>query len=155
MRDSTEYEDCYITRSKSCDAAELYSNLRKADIDECFGLGVHPREACLGSVGNGNKSFTMRSNEDDNPLIACFGVGHQLPNVGCIWMLGTDRVKSVSTTFLRHSREWVQYLIEGYDYVSNIVSVKNAVSIRWLKWVGAEFIKKYPQGYQEFIIRRN
>jgi len=146
------YQDCYIEPTKKGDAVKLFNELRDCDAEECIGMGVNPYDACILSAQPREKTFTIRSNSDDG-VIACFGVGDAGKNkVGCIWMLGTDRVKEISHTFLSHSKEWIDYLVEGYAYVGNVVSTKNKVSMRWLKWVGAEFIKEDPNGYSEFVI---
>ena len=144
--------DSYIRPTELGDAVELHCNLREQDNEECLGLGVFPFMACTQSAIPGDRNYTLRKNGTDE-LVACFGVGDtDCDGEGCIWMLGTPLVKSVSNTFLRYSRDWVSYLVEGYQYVSNIVSMNNFISVRWLQWVGAVFGHEVTPGYLQFTI---
>lgn len=70
-----------------------------------------------------------------------FGVSpiNVLAGVGGVWMLGTDVVVEHQKEFLRYSAEWRAKLFVGYSVLVNFVSVDNHASIRWLKWLGAEF----------------
>lgn len=147
-----DFTDSYIRPTQLGDAMELHANMREQDKEECLGLGVFPFMACTQSAIPGEKNFTMRMSKTDE-LVACFGIGDSNnQGEGCIWMLGTPFVESVSKTFLRHSREWVSYLVEGYQYARNIVSMNNSTSIRWLQWVGAIFDREITPGYLQFTI---
>ena len=68
--------------------------------------------------------------------------------------MGTDRIKNIRNTFLRHSREWIDKLMGNKKALVNVVGTANTISMRWLEWVGAEFLNEEPQGYKEFIIHK-
>jgi hypothetical protein len=59
--------------------------------------------------------------------------------LGAPWMLGTDGVVEARWTFLKESKQMLDQLSQGYDFLWNRVHSKNTVHIRWLKWLGFEF----------------
>lgn len=65
---------------------------------------------------------------------------------GRIWMLGTPLIEEMGIGFLRVSRGWVDKLMERYDGVGNAVDTRNEVHIKWLLWVGFEFLPAVPMG---------
>lgn len=150
-----KYTDSYILPTTPWDSDELASNLRDQDAEEILGMGVKPRDAIDYSFAHSKKQHCMRMMSNER-LVCCFGVGDGPNNTGVIWCLGTPVVKKVQQTFLRYSRQWVDYLAEGYDYVYNMISEANTVSMRWLQWLGAEFPEtQTPKaGYRYFILRK-
>ena len=79
----------------------------------------------------------------DGRLVCCFGrlngtllSGHCAP-----WMLATPALErpAVRRAFLRVSRKIVRALVRDFISASNLVHAHNALTIRWLKWVGARF----------------
>jgi hypothetical protein len=147
------YSDSYIRETVPQDVTDLAANLRDQDTEEILGLGVKPADAIKYSFANSKRQHCMRTN--DEKLVCCFGVGDGPNNTGVIWCLGTPFVKNVHHTFLKHSKEWLNYLMDGYFYVYNMISESNTVSMRWLQWLGAEFTEdNAPQGYRYFTIRR-
>lgn len=149
-----KYSDSYIVPTTGWDLDELAENLRDQDTQEILGLGVKPRDAIDYSFAHSKKQHCMRMMSNER-LVCCFGVGDGPNNTGVIWCLGTPYVKNVHHTFLRESRKWLDYLMEGYFYVYNLISEANTVSMRWLQWLGAEFHEdNAPQGYRYFTIRR-
>lgn len=148
-----KYSDSYIRETHPFDLMDLATNLRSQDTEEILGLGVKPQEAIQYSFANSKRQHCMRTN--DEKLVCCFGVGDGPNNTGVIWCLGTPLVKKVHHTFLKYSREWLDFLLDGYFYVYNLISESNTVSMRWLQWLGAEFTEdNAPQGYRYFTIRR-
>ena len=61
-------------------------------------------------------------------------------------MLGTDLIEEMGISFLRVSRAWVDNLMERYDGVGNAVDARNEVHIKWLQWVGFEFLPAVSMG---------
>jgi hypothetical protein len=72
--------------------------------------------------------FGLRSKEDED-------------RTAFIWLLATDRLLDVSKLFLRCSRPMIQALGQDYAVLENAVYEHNEVHIRWLEWVGAEFLE--------------
>ena len=91
----------------------------------------------------------------DDDVICVFGVTKtHVDTVGCVWMLGTDRVRSIKREFIRNCKEWEAELGADYRCLINVVSTSNKISMRWLKWMGAEFLREQPKGYLEFMLPR-
>ena len=151
-----KYSDCRIRPAiPELDSWRLYEDLRVEDMLEVIGLGRHPREAVERSFEHSQKAYTIMSNTDNN-IVASFGVcPTHSERVGCIWLLGTYRMLDIQRTFIRHSREWLNELMGDYNCVVNTVSMSNHLSMRWLKWLGADFLREEPEGYQEFVIFNN
>lgn len=145
------YDDCYIRIAlPMLDMWHLYENLRIPDMLEAIGLGYHPYDAVASSFKESKESYTIMS---DRKLVCSFGVcDSDCEDLGIVWMLGTDRIHNIRNTFLRHSREWIKKLMGNYRGLVNVVGTQNTTSMRWLEWVGAEFLREKPQGYKEFII---
>ena len=130
----------------------LYEDMRVEDMLEVIGLGTHLRQACGQSFEHSTKAFTIMQ-MPVNKLAGSFGVcDTAVDGVGCVWMLGTHRLYNIKTTFIRHSREWLDELMGDYRMLTNLVAKSNLLSMRWLKWLGAEFIREPTEGYLEFII---
>jgi hypothetical protein len=154
--DKVKYSDCRIRPAiPELDSWRLYEDLRVEDMLEVIGLGHHPRLAIEASFECSQKAYTIMSATDNN-IVASFGVcPTHLERVGCVWLLGTYRMLDIQRTFIRHSRAWLNEVMGDYSYVTNIVSMSNHLSMRWLKWLGADFLREEPEGYQEFVIFNN
>jgi len=127
------------------DARKLSLRLRDADLRElCAATGEAPLAALQRGVASSEPCFAV-VNERDVPL-AIFGVVPDLESgkgqAGIVWMLGSADLCRHSTTFLRHSREWVDQLHESYDLLWNCVDARNTIHIRWLKWCGFRFYRR-------------
>jgi hypothetical protein len=62
-----------------------------------------------------------------------------------VWLVGTDDLITHSTTFLRHSRQWLATMHEHYRLLYNVIDARNEVHLRWLEWLGFEFIQDVPR----------
>jgi hypothetical protein len=62
-----------------------------------------------------------------------------------VWLVGTDDLIAHSTTFLRHSRQWLATMHEHYRLLYNVIDARNEVHLRWLEWLGFEFIQDVPR----------
>ena len=146
-----EYENCLVRDAVPSDAIRLYKELRVDDMLEIIGLDHHPWTAVEYSVKAADKAFSVTTLDDD--LICVFGVTKtHVDSVGCAWMLGTDRIRSIRRDFIRNCGEWANEMMGDYRCLINVVSVSNKISMRWLKWMGAEFLREQPKGYLEFMI---
>ena len=149
--DEAEYTSCKVRVSEVDDGFELYEEMRIADFKEIIGLDQHPWTAVRESFTASQKKFSLIDRE--GKLIAMFGVAAtHVPTVGCVWMLGTDRIRFVKRDFIRNSKAWVNELMGDYRCLVNLVSSSNKISMRWLKWLGADFLREKPKGYLEFMI---
>lgn len=70
-----------------------------------------------------------------------------------LWLYTTEAVKEHQFLFIRHSQVALGRLLEKYDSIIGTAVIGNEQAIRWLKWLGAEFLqpvgKKLP-----FVIRK-
>lgn len=149
-----KFNDCSVSEAIiDFDGPALYERMRVEDMLECIGLGVHPRMACEQSYELSEKCYSIKTH--DYMLIASFGVcPTDDPKVGCAWLLGTDLMPTIKKTFVKHSKEYLDELMGDYDYLTNIVSMNNKLSVRWLTWLGAEFGESHGSDYRRFIINR-
>lgn len=127
-----------IRATQQRDVGMLDTRLRVSDVNELRLLrGRTALEEIQASVENAKSCWTV---ELDKEVSAIFGVG-RLPveDHGLVWLLATDRMYQIAWRFARESRTWIHRLMEGHKRLENIVSVKNEVAIRWLRWLGFKF----------------
>jgi len=135
------------------DAVDLYEDLREEDMLEILGLMSHPRDAIIFSYATSSKCYSVK--DEMNNLYCSFGVAHiKGTNIGSAWLLGTRRLPKIKKFFLKHSKEKVEELLNGFDYLTNFVMRTNTLSIRWLEWLGAEFNDCQYDNYLSFILER-
>ena len=135
------------------DAVDLYENLREEDMLEILGLMHHPRDAVYTSYSCSTKCYSVK--DELNNLYCSFGVAPiEGTNIGSAWLLGTRRLPTIKKFFLKHSKERMEELLDGFDYLTNFVMKSNTLSYRWLKWLGAEFNDCQYDGYLSFILER-
>ena len=135
------------------DAADLYEDLREEDMLEILGLMHHPRDAVYMSYASSSKCYSVK--DEWNNLYCSFGVTPiKDTNIGSAWLLGTRRLPSIKKFFLQNSKDRMQELLVGFDYLTNFVMRSNTLSIRWLEWLGAEFNDCQYENYLSFILER-
>jgi len=135
------------------DAVDLYEDLREEDMLEILGLMSHPRDAIIFSYATSSKCYSVK--DEMNNLYCSFGVAAiNGTNIGSAWLLGTRRLPKIKKFFLKHSKEKVEELLNGFDYLTNFVMRTNTLSIRWLEWLGAEFNDCQYDNYLSFILER-
>ncbi len=135
------------------DAVDLYDDLREEDMLEILGLMHHPKDAVMMSYACSTKCYSVK--DEMNNLYCSFGVAPiEGTNIGSAWLLGTRRLPKIKKFFLKHSRDRMEELLEGFDYLTNYVMRSNKLSIKWLEWLGAEFNDCQYDGYLSFILER-
>ena len=158
MKTKTSYNIALATKA---DAIYVGANLRAADIDELeatFGPG-RKQVATTVQAWRVSRDTTFVGLADEEP-ICLFGLGTPslLSDVGCPWMLGTDKVGFYSRAFLRHSRRVVALWSEQFPILRNYVDARNTDAVRWLQWVGFDVYYPRPWGplnmnFHEFEMR--
>ncbi len=135
------------------DPVDLYEDLREEDMLEILGLMHHPRDAVYMSYASSSKCYSVR--DEMNNLYCSFGVAPiKGSNIGSAWLLGTRRLPKIKKFFLKHSKERMLGLLDGFDYLTNFVMRSNTLSMRWLGWLGAEFNDCQYENYLSFILER-
>lgn len=119
------------------DAIELGGLLRADDAREVYAQSaLSPLDGCLMSFRVSSRAYTARWQGE---LACMFGVapmGSILADEAAPWLLGTDLIVKRQRTFLRYCVPRLQELFAGYARLENYVDVRNAVSIKWLGWLG-------------------
>lgn len=144
------------------DAESLAPRLRQADLDEIkASTGQEPIEALRDGARLSLQPLTavMHDGLTEVP-IAMFGcVSESERGVGRIWLLGSDDVFVMRMAFARQSREWFRHVAAPFNLVTNIVDMRNAVHVNWLRWCGCRFVGVVESGVEkrpflEFFWRR-
>lgn len=142
------------------DIEKMKDRLRESDKQEIWASYHHtPEEALM--VGFNISSVCLTLLYKGEP-VAMFGAA-PIPDVdglGSIWLLGTDELTKVQTTFLRLSKKFIKVLLKDYKTLYNYVDERNEVSQRWLEWCGAKFKGVFTYGiegrpFRYFEFRRN
>ena len=119
-------------------------HMRQSDRDEvAASSGKSPFEALEYSLGRSTMAHTVLF--DDVPA-GIFGCGdlNLMARKGSPWFLGTDAVDANAASFARASVFWRDQLLQRYDVLANLVDDRNAVSIRWLRWLGFTISEPFP-----------
>ena len=148
--------DVSIRPSTIDDAAYLAPRLREADRIEIDAFSDATPDSALLRGLSGDTCLT--GTVDDRP-VCMFGFGRTslISPIGIPWLLGTDEVRSIPKTFLIKSREIVNRARQRYALLENWVDSENAISIRWLRWLGfsietANPIERKGRSFYRFTI---
>lgn len=138
-----------VKKTKAGDVALLVDNLRQDDVDELTASGSTP----LISLMNGYlASDECYSAFVDNHIVGMFGVNYQTHS---IWFLGNDLSATVKKEWIRTASYYIKHFLELSPVLTNTVSIKNTVHIKWLKRMGAKFSAPYEFNnhlFQDFYI---
>ena len=108
------------------------------DLEEVAALGCEPEGSLQNSItASGLLAFTVHV--DGTPAGIFGACPSDTPEVGYIWMLGTDRLLLIQRELLVEARVWIDYLNAVYPTLVNWVYSSNSVSLRWLTLMGFEF----------------
>jgi hypothetical protein len=119
--------------------------LRQADKDELkLSCGYGPITALTLSM-NASEAPYVAVDEWDVPF-AMFGVVDAVDlNVGVPWMLGSSGIYSHAKEFTSECKQWLATVSQGHHVLVNYVHAENHKAIRWLKWLGFQFIYLDPE----------
>ena len=156
-REIIKYPTLEIVDAHPDHADYLAPRLRAGDKMECMCLGQKPLEALQAGLEHDLATLTVL-NKKGKP-IAMFGIGEG-EDVPYIWLLATDELsKKCKKDFIKYSKMWVSELLKLTGGVAaNYVYKYNRPAVRWLRWVGADFIgdiefNKEP--FYKFILIKN
>lgn len=77
-----------------------------------------------------------------------------LSNKAYVWLYSdSTKVVEHQFVFIRHSQIAVKKMLEKFDALYGTADRRNVRSMRWLKWLGAEF-EQAPCNTLDFVIRR-
>ena len=127
------------------DEFDLAPRLRMADLQEIQAAsGSNPIYALQEGAEHSVPSCTIIGN---NGFVAgMFGVLPEKDGYGRVWLLGSDELvsKPLSRQFLKECRSYLHVMERNYQLLGNLIDERNTVHVRWLKWLGFSFIKRYP-----------
>lgn len=129
-------------------AYDLAPRLRSADKAEIKARsGKSPVLGLISSVHASNPGITAVV---DDEIICIFGAAAtESPLLGSVWLLGSDAIEQHNRLFLRESRRWINALHAIYPVLYNYVDERNAVHLRWLRWLGFSFFPPRPFGVEQ------
>lgn len=143
MPDHEGSPEHYVRLATQDDVDYLTPRLRQADLDEiAANTGSPPGQALHRGFEDSTQCYVGVT---DNLPFIIFGAVPITEGVGAVWALGSDDLLKARTAFLRQSRMWVNVLHGEYPLLFNYVDARNAVHIRWLKWLGFTFVNKHPE----------
>lgn len=156
-REVIKYPTVDVVQAHPDHADYLASKLRAEDKMECMCLGKKPIEA-LHEAFEFDIATLTALNKQGKP-IAMFGVGEG-DFFPYIWMLGTNELsKTCKKDFVKFSKQWVMELLKFTGGMAgNFVYKYNRPAVRWLRWVGADFIGETEfnkEPFYKFILINN
>ena len=137
----------YYRKAVFEDCAILAPKMRKQDAKEVWhSNGASPLEALEFSFDVAGENNTIIDNEGE--IIGMFGCASMEGDdrIGVPWLLASDKLPTVSREFIPQSKQWIESLHERHDLLFNFVHKENKTSIRWLKWMGFNFLKEIEYG---------
>ena len=121
------------------DALHIATHMRQDDRRECEALTGAPPELILPQSIQQPGTITW---EVEGEPVAMGGITPSIPKVGVVWMTSTDAILKHKTKFLRLGHPFVSEIHKDYPILTNMVDARNALHIRWLKWLGFSFLRK-------------
>lgn len=138
-----------VTRSTRGDAEYIAHHMREQDKQEIWASHhFTPAEAMSYTIEK--TIFCLTVKIDGRPVVM-FGVNGEtvLGLKGVVWMLATDEITKLKFRFARHSREYINMMLDFYPTLYNHVDVRNKISIAWLKFLGAKIDTARPHGVEQ------
>jgi hypothetical protein len=142
-----------IVRASLDHVPTIAARMRQADRDEVWAASRFlPADALIFSITNSTHAFTVLI--DGRPE-AAFGVGilSAVTGLGAPWLLATDEILTIRRDFLRRSVVWRDAFLTICPTLRAVIDDRNAVSKRWLRWLGATFSDPFPVGREQIPFR--
>lgn len=139
------------------DIEQAVSFAREQDQLTAAILEVDPREVLQKHYIAGDEMYSGLKN---GQLIAVWGfhTNGLLSSSVYVWMLSTIEVEHAPREFAKETRRQMLSLLERFPTIIGNCLASHKRSIRWLSWLGAEFLSPIQIGETElipFTIRRN
>lgn len=118
------------------DGKHIAANMRDMDVFECRAAGLEPLEAINDGVEKSSQVWTFCYG---NLPLCVFGAVPDSVGGAVFWLLGTKDIRHHKRAFMMASKKYRDIYLNRYRYLTNVVCMENHESVRWLKWLGAEF----------------
>lgn len=138
-----------VSPTKAEDISKLANNLREADVDEILALGGLPLNSLLDGYLLSDECYSAFV---DNHIIGIFGFNEKYHT---IWFLGNELCETVPREWIKTAGYYIQHFLNLSPVLTNTVSIKNKLHIKWLKKMGAKFSAPYMinnRYFQDFYI---
>lgn len=134
------------------DVRYLLPRLRDADRAEVRALTGLPAAAVISQCIEASDQCWVGCTDDDEPGVLwgtqpVFGV----PEVGWIWMVCTDLMLQHRWEFLAQAKRYLPVAHAKYPILTNHVDARNAVHIKWLRFMGFSFLRRIERWGAEGI----
>lgn len=142
-----------IRQPTQADVNCLIANIRHGDRRELEASHGNYKEAIQLSFNKSKHKWAVYA---DGQFACLFGM-HPLgllSDTALIWMLGTDVIEKNKGAFIRHSRVYIQAMLNVSPVLMNWCDVRNTKTIRWLKLMGFTFFKAEPYGIKGYPFYR-
>ncbi len=130
---------------------ELSHTMRSADVRECWAANHYaPLDALKHSL---YRTATPWTGMCSNNVMCIWGVGKvsYLSVEGIPWMLTSNLVNKHYREFLRRSPGLLKNMQKEVVVLTNMVDVRNIISIKWLKWLGFIIHDPVPFGPDKML----
>lgn len=137
-----------VRHSTKADVDYLKDHLRQSDIQEIWSSDhITPEEALKQGL---EKSIFCCTVLNGSP-IAMFGIVPEtvLGQKASVWFLASKDLKNIKRRFLRHSKYFINLMLDFYPYLHNYVDNNNKDSIDWLRYCGARIKEPEPYGKEQ------
>jgi len=133
-----------VRQATAEDVAYIAAHLRSADRDEIeAAVGEEPEKIL--NYGLALSDFCGCFVDPEEVPVGLFGASSSAEG-GLVWMVSTPTIERYPLRFLRRCRAFVDLLQHTYGVLHNYVDARNAIHIRWLRWLGFTLEGPFPYG---------
>lgn len=143
---------CKLVKASPAHVGRLANSMRQIDRVECLVMGRTPKEALRVGLRTSLYAFTVIDEETGAP-VAMFGIMpvSLVSGKGVPWFLGSDDVFKYRRDLIVSGKCMVEWWLESFSKMENLVAVTNDRSIRLLRRWGATFGETQDVGGTEFV----
>ena len=135
-----------VDKAGVADCLELAPKMRESDKQEIWSAGrFTPTSGLHRSLEiSGEHAYTLKLDEE---VVGIFGVApcREQPDVGIVWLMGTDNMTTNKKGFYKVSQEYLKKFLEMYKTVFNYVDDRNVSSSKWLESLGFKNLGTEPK----------
>jgi len=107
------------------------------DLQEC----QSPEATLDEAVSKSERTWVVVSGED---VVALVGVYPREDGGAFFWLMRNNKLQQYPYSFTKRTRTFFMDLLKDYSYITAVVNIHHAKSIRWLRWLGFEFADMFP-----------
>ena len=135
-----------VDKAGVMDCLELAPKMRESDKQEIWSSGrFTPTSGLHMSLEiSGEHAYTLKLDEE---VVGIFGVApcREQPDVGIVWLMGTDNMTTNKKGFYKVSQEYLKKFLGMYKTVFNYVDERNVSSSKWLESLGFKNLGTEPK----------